>query len=160
MRKRTKIQTSDPQASLAIEVPPISLRERLEQQSEPPSPAPAANAAMLETLSSLPAALSETAAEIGRELERTAQATTRQLRETAAEVGRRSETQTSDATQRLSDLQRSLSETERNLAYTVERLRRENGRTGWMQTSVIVLALLAGILGGTAAALLILVWIP
>jgi hypothetical protein len=159
MRKRTKVQTSDPQASLAIEVPPISLRERLEQQSEPPSPAPAVNAEMLETLSSLPAALSETAMEIAQELERTAQATTRQLRETAAEIGRRSETQASDATQRLSDLQRSLSEAERNLAYTVERLQRANGRAGWMQMSMVVLALLAGTLGGTAAALLILVWI-
>jgi hypothetical protein len=159
MHKRTKIQTDDPQASLAIEVPAISLRERLEQQSESPSPAPTTNAEMLETLSSLPAALNETATEIARELERTAQSTTMQLRETAAEIGRRSETQASDTTQRLSELQRSLSEAERNLAYTVERLRRENGRVGWMQTGVIVLALFAGILGGTTAALLILAWI-
>ena len=159
MRKRTRIQTDDPQASLAIEAPPISLRERLERQSEPPSPAPTVDAETLEALSSLPVALSETATEIARELERTAQSTTRQLRESAAEIGRRIETQASDATQRLSDLQRSLSETERNLAYTVERMRRENGRAGWMQRSAVVLALIAGLLGGTAAALLILAWI-
>jgi hypothetical protein len=156
MHKRTKIQTDDPQASLAIEVPAISLRERLERQSESPSPAPAKNAEMLETPSSLPAALSDTATEIARELERTAQSTAKQLRETVAEIGRRSETQASDTTQRLSELQRSLREAERNLAYTVEKLRRENSHARWMQTGVVVLALLAGILGGTAAALLIL----
>jgi hypothetical protein len=156
MHKRTKIQTDDPQATLAIELPAISLRERLEQQSQSPSPPPAPSAEMLQTLSTLPAALSETATEITRELERTAQSTTRQLRETVAEIGRRSETQGSDATQRLSELQRSLSEAERNLAYTVERLRRENGRAGWMQTGVVVLALLAGMLGGTSSANMIL----
>lgn len=56
-------------------------------------------------------------------------------------------------------MQRILAETERDLAYTVEMLRRQADRVGWMQTGVIVLALVAGMLGGAAAALLILGWI-
>jgi DNA anti-recombination protein RmuC len=176
MRKRTRILTDEPQASLEIDVPAISLRQRLERESEslmlatsgeireaPSNPlasengSPAVvNAETLETLSRLHTSLSETAEEIARELERTAGRTATQLREAAAEIARRSDAQTSDTTQRLSELQRMLSETERNLAYTVERLRRENARARWMQTAVIGLALLAGTLGGTAAALLIL----
>jgi hypothetical protein len=50
-----------------------------------------------------------------------------------------------------------LNETERNLAFTVEKLRRHAERTAWIQTGVILLALIAGMLGGVAAALLILV---
>ena len=50
-----------------------------------------------------------------------------------------------------------LNETERNLAFTVERLRRHAERTARIQTGVILLALIAGMLGGLAAALLILV---
>jgi energy-converting hydrogenase Eha subunit B len=52
---------------------------------------------------------------------------------------------------------REVNETERNLAFTVEKLRRHAERTAWIQTGVIVLALIAGMLGGLAAALLILV---
>jgi hypothetical protein len=50
-----------------------------------------------------------------------------------------------------------LNETERNLAFTVEKLRRHAERTARIQTGVILLALIAGMLGGLAAALLILV---
>jgi hypothetical protein len=178
MRKRMKVQTDDPQANLAIEVPTISLRERLEQQSKPPMPAiraempeapvmpdareeappPIVSAETLETLSRLHASLNETAEEIARKLEQTAERMAIRLHEAAVEISCQGEVQTSDSTRRLAELQRSLGETERNLAYTVERLRRENGRAGRMQTGVIALALLAGTLGGTAASLLILVW--
>ena len=49
-----------------------------------------------------------------------------------------------------------LNATERNLAFTVEKLRRLAERTARIQTGVILLALIAGTLGGLAAALLIL----
>lgn len=113
----------------------------------------------LERPASPQASLAETAQEIARELEQTAERMGRQLRETGEESARQSEAQVRSALGRLTELQRSLGEAEQNLAYTVERLRRENGRAGWMQTGVIALALLAGTLGGTAAALLILAWI-
>lgn len=59
----------------------------------------------------------------------------------------------------LTTQQQALTETERNLAHTTERLRRQADRVAWIQTGVILLALVAGMLGGTAAALLIAHWI-
>lgn len=179
MRKRTKILADELPLSLESSAPPSSLRERLEQESESRTPAtsaetleapakpdesqkeppPIVSVETLETLSRLHANLNETAEEIARELERAAERMATHLHETAGEITHQSEVLTGDATRRLTELQQSLSEAERNLAYTVERLRRENGRAGWMQTAIIVLALLAGTLGGTAAALLILAWI-
>ena len=155
LRKRLKL-ASAPSTPLedapTPEAPPIP-------QDSTSEPQPVVNAEMLETLSRLHESLGETANEIARDLERTAEQTARQLRETAEETARHSEAQASNAIRRMTELQQSLSEAEQNLAYTVERLRRENGRAGWMQTGVIVLALLAGTLGGTAAALLILAWL-
>lgn len=154
LRKRLKLASAPPTPptdAAVPEAPPIPQ----DSTGEPP---PVVNAETLETLSRLHASLGETADKIARELERTAERMARQLRETAEEIAVHSEAQASDAMRRLTELQRSLGEAEQSLAYTVERLRRENGRTGWLQTGVIVLALLAGTLGGTAAALLILAW--
>lgn len=58
----------------------------------------------------------------------------------------------------LIEQERALTGTERNLAHTTEILRRQADRLTWMQTSVILLALMAGILGGAAAALPIVHW--
>lgn len=60
--------------------------------------------------------------------------------------------------QMLADQERMLNETERNVAHTTEMLRRQADRVTWMQTSVILLALIAGTLGGMAAALIVLHW--
>lgn len=60
----------------------------------------------------------------------------------------------------LADQERSLSETERNIAHTTEILRKQADRITRMQTGVILLALIAGTLGGTAAALIVLHWMP
>lgn len=60
----------------------------------------------------------------------------------------------------LADQQTSLNETERNIAHATEMLRRQADRTAWMQTGVILLALIAGTLGGMAAALIVLHWMP
>lgn len=66
--------------------------------------------------------------------------------------------ETLESMSRLAEHQRMLSEMERNLAYTVETLQRQADRTGWLQTGVIVLALIAGMLGGMTAGLVILAW--
>lgn len=154
LRKRLKLASTPVEATAeeSKEAPPAP-RDLLSEPLLPES------AGMPETPSSPQASLVETAHEIARELEQTAERMVRELRETGEESARLSEVQVRSALGRLTELQRSLGEAEHNLAYTVERLRRENGRAGWMQTGVIVLALLAGTLGGTAAALLILVWI-
>lgn len=155
LRKRLKL------ASAPVEVRAEEPREAPPPPQDPPpsEPETLASAEMPETPSNPQASLARTAHEIARELEQTAERMVRQLRETSEESARQSEAQVRSALGRLTELQRSLGEAEQNLAYTVERLRRENGRAGWMQTGVIVLALLAGTLGGTAAALLILAWI-
>lgn len=153
LRKRLKL------ASAPVEATAEESREApLAPQNPPSEPQAPASAEMPETPSSPQASLVETAHEIARELEQTAERMVRQLRETSEGAVHQSEAHVKSALGRLTELQRSLGEAEQNLAYTVERLRRENGRAGWMQTGVIVLALLAGTLGGTAAALLILVW--
>lgn len=154
LRKRLKL------ASAPVEATNEEPREAPPAPQDPPSePLPLESAETPERPSSPQASLVETAHEIARELEQTAEWMVRELRETGEESARQSEAQVRSALGRLTELQRNLGEAEQNLAYTVERLHRENGRARWMQTGVIVLALLAGTLGGTAAALLILVWI-
>lgn len=131
------------------------LRDRLNQTNA----AAALSAETLERLASLPDSLNETTATIYRELEETADRVMSRLRPLIAELLQRTETLTVEAHQRLAEQQRVLTETERNLAHTVEMLRRQADRTGWMQTGVVVLALTAGTLGGAAGALLILGWL-
>lgn len=63
-------------------------------------------------------------------------------------------------TNALGEQRQTLAETERRLAYTIDQLRRQADRIAWIQTGVIVLALIAGTLGGAAAALVILSWMP
>lgn len=154
LRKRLKL------ASTPVEATAEESREAPPALQDPPTePRLPENVEIPERPASPQARLVETAHTIARELEQTAERMVRELRETGEESARLSEAQVRSVLGRLTELQRSLGEAEQNLAYTVERLRRENGRAGWMQTGVIVLALLAGTLGGTAAALLILVWI-
>ena len=88
-------------------------------------------------------------------LDRAAERTSLVLDET---TGRLSTTLRDTILRPLSEQERVLTETERNLAHTTEILRRQADRLTWMQTSVILLALVAGTLGGTAAALLIVHW--
>ncbi len=134
---------------------PASLRERLRQDSEQLTVL--ASAEMVERLTALPQSLSEMSDGMIRTLEETAERSGKRLGE-IAESARLSSQQASATTARLADLQQSMAETERNLTYLVERLKRQADRAQWMQTSVILLALAAGILGGILSALLILTW--
>jgi chromosome segregation ATPase len=122
--------------------PRKGLRERLKATEPPPL-----SAETLDRLSKLPERLLEMAKGISRELDETADRITWRFRDTATEAIQRSERQASDAIERLKEQQHALDETERNLAYTVERLRRQADRAGTMQTAAIVLALIAGMLG-------------
>ena len=134
---------------------PASLRERLKQDSEQLTVL--ASAEMVERLIALPQSLIEIGDGMIRALEETSELTGKRLGE-ITESARLSSQQTSVATARLSDLQQSMGEVERSLTYQVERLKRQADRAQWMQTSVILLALAAGILGGIASALVILTW--
>jgi hypothetical protein len=134
--------------------PRKGLRERL-KASEPVGLPPET----LERLSNLPVGLSETARTIADGLEETADRIAWRLQGTATEVIERHERLAGEMNKRLTEQRRALEETERNLAYTEERLRRLVDRKGWIQTGVLVLALIAGGLGGTAAALVILWWL-
>ena len=134
---------------------PASLRERLRQDSGQLTVL--ASAEMAERLTALPQSLSEIGDWMIRALEETSERTGKRLGE-ISESARLSSQQTSGATARLADLQQSMGEAERSLTYLVERLKRQADRAQWMQTSVILLALAAGILGGIASALAILTW--
>ncbi len=136
--------------------PPASLRERLKQDSEQLTVL--ASAEMAEKLIGLPQALSETGDRMIRALDETAERSARRLIE-IADAARQTSQQTSAAVTRLAELQQSMGEAERNVTYQVERLKRQADRAQWMQTNVILLALAAGILGGIAAALVMLNWI-
>lgn len=133
-----------------------SLRERLRQDSEQLSVL--ASAETVEKLTTLLQRLSETGERLVRTLDETADRSTRRLTEMADSV-RQSGQETAAAATRLADLQQSMNDAERNLTYQVERLKRQADRAQWMQTSVILLALAAGILGGIAATLVILTWV-
>lgn len=134
---------------------PASLRERLKQDSEQLTVL--ASAEMVERLTTLPQSLSEIGDGMIHALEETSEQNGKRLGE-IAESARLSSQQASATTARLADLQQSMSEAERSLIYQVERLKRQADRAQWMQTSVILLALAAGILGGTLSALVILTW--
>jgi hypothetical protein len=131
--------------------PRRGLRERL-KATEPPTLSPET----LERLSNLPASLSETARTIADGFEETADRIAWKFQGTATDTIDRHERLASELGKLLLEQRRALEETERNLSFTVERLRRLVDRKGWIQTGVIVLALIAGMLGGAAAALLIL----
>lgn len=133
--------------------PRKGLRERL-KATEPPS----LSAETLERLSNLPERLRKSVETISRDLDETADRITWRFQQRATEALERSEHQAIEVTKRVTEQQRALDETERNLAYSVERLRRQTDRVGQMQTGVILLALTAGMLGGMAAALVILGW--
>jgi hypothetical protein len=66
---------------------------------------------------------------------------------------------TREALTKLGELQQNISEMERSVAYQVERLKRQADRVQWIHTGVILLALMAGLLGGIGAALAMLNWI-
>jgi hypothetical protein len=134
--------------------PRRGLRERL-KATEPPTLPPET----LERLSNLPASLSETARSITEDLEESAERILWKIQGTMNDAIQSNEQLASALAKRLTEQTRVLEETERNVAHTVERLRRVADRTGWIQTGVILLALAAGTLGGMAAALLILGWI-
>jgi len=137
--------------------PPASLRERLKQDSEQLSVL--ASAETVEKLITLLQRLSETSDRLVHALDETADRSTRRLKEIADSV-RQSGQETTAAATRLADLQQSMNDAERNLTYQVERLKRQADRAQWMQTGVILLALAAGILGGIAATLVTLSWLP
>jgi len=137
--------------------PPASLRERLKQDSEQLSVL--ASAETVEKMTTLLRSLSETGERLVHALDETADRSTKRLKEIADSVDQSGKETTAAAT-RLADLQRSMNEAERNVTYQVERLKRQADRAQWMQTSVILLALAAGILGGIAATLVMLRWMP
>jgi hypothetical protein len=127
------------------------LREDSEQLSA------LASAEMVEKLTSLLANLSETGERLISTLDETADRSVMRLREISDAVRLTGQETTATAT-RLADLQQSMGDAERNVTYQVERLKRQADRAQWMQTSVILLALVAGMLGGIGAALVILRW--
>jgi chromosome segregation ATPase len=137
--------------------PPASLRERLKQDSEQLSVL--ASAETVEKMTTLLRSLSETGERLVHGLDEIADRSTKRLKEIADSVDQSGKEATAAAT-RLADLQRSMNEAERNVTYQVERLKRQADRAQWMQTSVILLALAAGILGGIAATLVMLRWMP
>ena len=137
--------------------PPASLRERLKQDSEQLSVL--ASAETVEKLTTLLQSLSETSDRLVHALDETADRSTRRLKEIADSVRQSGQDTTATAT-RLAELQQSMNDAERNLTYQVERLKRQADRAQWMQTGVILLALAAGILGGIAATLVTLRWVP
>jgi hypothetical protein len=136
--------------------PPASLRERLKQESEQTTVL--LSPELLEKLSTLPQSVSDAGDRMIRGFDETAERSVKRLSE-IAETARQSSQQAGTAATRLAELQQSMGEAERNLTYQVERLKRQADRAQWMQTSVILLALAAGILGGVAAALAILNWV-
>ena len=133
--------------------PRAGLRERLKSSESPTLPAET-----VRRLSNLPERLTEAARTIERELEETAERAAWRLDQTARGAIDTSSRLASEANERLTEQERTLAETERNLAYTVERLRRQAERLGRLETGVILLAMTAGMLGGMAAALVILSW--
>lgn len=135
--------------------PTASLRERLKQDSEQLTVL--STAELLGTLTVLPQKLSEAGEKIVRRLDETAERSAMRLSE-IVDAARQSSHQTAAVATRLAELQQSMGETERNVTYQVERLKRQADRAQWMQTSVILLALAAGILGGIGASLVILTW--
>lgn len=131
--------------------PSPTLRERLVRASE----LRALPAEMLERLLNLPDRMDEAAKQTSRVLDETFKVT---LRDTVANGIGRNVKRIVRATRRLTEQQHALAETERSLTYAIERLRRQADRIALIQTGVILLALIAGMLGGTAAALVILNW--
>jgi hypothetical protein len=92
-------------------------------------------------------------------MDETADRSVSRLREIDDSV-RQSGQETTAAATRLADLRQSVNDAERNLTYQVERLKRQADRAQWMQTGVILLGLAAGILGGIAATLVMLMSTP
>ena len=137
--------------------PPPSLRERLKQDSEQLSAL--ASAEMVEKMTTLLQSLSETGERLIHTLDETADRSVDRLSEIADGV-RHTGQETTSAVKRLTELQQKMGDAERNLAYQVERLKRQADRAQWMQTGLVLLALAAGTLGGIAATLLLLRWMP
>ena len=135
--------------------PPGSLRQRLKEDSEQLNAL--ASAEMVEKLTTLLQNLSETGERLIETLDETAERSAQRLNE-IAETVRQSSQQAGTAAARLADLQQSMGDAQRNVSYQVERLKRQADRAQWMQTSVILLALVAGMLGGIGATLVILRW--
>ena len=135
--------------------PRRGLRERLKANDSPTLPAET-----VQRLSSLPERLTEAARTIERELEETAERAAWRLDQTSNQAADTSKRILHEDLARLSEQERALTETERNLALTVERLRRQIDRIGRVETGVILLAMAAGMLGGGAAAFVILSWMP
>lgn len=133
--------------------PRKGLRERLKAGEASTLPAET-----VQLLSKLPERLAEAARTIERELEETAERAAWRLDQTARSVIDTSSRLASETTERLSDQERTLTEADRNLALTVERLRRQIDRIGKLETGVILMAVIGGMLGGAAAALVILSW--
>lgn len=134
-----------------------SLRQRLRQDSEQLNAL--ASAEMVEKLTTLLQSLTETGERLIGALDETADRSVRRLGEITDAV-RQTGQETTAATTRLAELQQSMGDAERNVTYQVERLKRQADRAQWMQTSVILLALAAGVLGGIGAALVILRSMP
>lgn len=134
--------------------PRTSVRDRLRQANELQALPPET----LERLLNLPDRLSAAVDAASLTLEDTTGRTASRLQNTVPETVDGSARRMVRAARRLTKQQHALAETERSLAYTIERLQRQADRIGWMQTGVIVLALIAGMLGGMAAAFVILSW--
>ena len=133
--------------------PQRGLRERLKAGEAPTLPAET-----IQRLSKLPDRLTEAARTIARELEETAERAAWRLDQAANQAADTSKRMIHEDLARLTEQDRALTETERNLALTVERLRRQIDRISKVETGVILMAMLGGILGGVAAALVILSW--
>lgn len=131
--------------------PSPTLRERLVRASE----LQALPTEMLERLLNLPDRMDETARRTSLALDEMFKVT---LRDTVTNGIDRNARRIVRATRRLTEQQHALTGTERSLVYAIERLRRQADRIALIQTGVILLALIAGMLGGTAAALVVLNW--
>jgi hypothetical protein len=135
---------------------PASLRERLKRSTEPPTALPSPE--LTEKLIALPEKLGEAGDGVLQKVNETAERSALRLTEIVEQAEQGGQT-TREALARLSELQQKMADTERNVAYQVELLKRQADRAQWMQTGVILLALVAGLLGGTGAALVLLNWI-
>jgi hypothetical protein len=139
----------------AAEKPP-TLRDRLKKSSDQTTAA--LSPELTEKLIALPEKLVEAGESVVLKMNETAERSALRLSEIVEAAGRSSRT-TEAILPRLSELQEHMTETERNVAFQVERLKRQADRAQWMQTGVILLALVAGLLGGIGAALVMLNWI-
>jgi hypothetical protein len=135
---------------------PASLRERLKRSTELPTALPSPE--LTDKLIGLPEKLGEAGEDVVQRLNETAERSALRLTEIVERADLSGQTMGESLT-RLGELQQTMANIERNVAYQVERLKRQADRAQWIQTGVILLALVAGLLGGIGAALVMVNWI-